>query len=94
VRETSQTLVPSFCWPAARGAGLDPATTKGYSVDSGLWKEIADQKSGWIAPHRLRYAASFKWLFSRQRDKEIAEARWAEFDLDQSHFEQPTSSAF
>jgi hypothetical protein len=26
--------------------------------------------------------------------KEIAEARWTEFDLDQSHSEQPTSSAF
>ena len=51
------------------GCGLDPATGKGYSTDSGLWKGIAHQKSGWIAPHRLRYAASFKWLFSRQTDK-------------------------
>jgi hypothetical protein len=32
--------------------------------------------------------------FRGRRTKEIAEARWTEFDLDQSHSEQPTSSAF
>jgi hypothetical protein len=51
------------------GRDFDLASGKGYSRDSGLWKAIAHQKSGWIAPHRLRYAASFKWLFSRQTDK-------------------------
>jgi hypothetical protein len=42
------------------GRGFDLAAGKGYSRDSELWKVIAHQKSGWIAPHRLRYAASFK----------------------------------
>jgi hypothetical protein len=32
--------------------------------------------------------------FRGRRTKETAEARWTEFDLDQSHSEQPTSSAF
>ena len=45
-----------FCWPAAaRGADLDPAPGKGYTIRSGLWKEIAHQESGWIAPQQRRY---------------------------------------
>ena len=42
------------------GCGLDPANGNSYIIDFGLRKSIAHQKSGWIAPHRLRYAASFK----------------------------------
>src|ERR1700733_14363329 len=33
----------------------DPANGKGYIMDSRLWKEIAHQKSGWIAPRQRRY---------------------------------------
>jgi hypothetical protein len=59
----------SFTFLPPTGARLRSGEWEDYSTDPGFWKEIAHQKSGWIAPHRLRDTASFKWLFSRQTDK-------------------------
>src|ERR1700733_2090592 len=73
---------------------LDPAAGKGYSIDSGLWKEIAHQKSGWSRRIDFDTRLPSSGYFRCRRTKEIAEARWTEFELHQSHSEQPTSSAF
>ena len=44
MRETSQALVPSFCWPAAPTARARSVEWERYSMDCGLPKEIARKK--------------------------------------------------
>jgi hypothetical protein len=95
VRETSQALVPSFCWPAA-ARGAAPIRRLGKLIaqilNYGKKLHIKNPAGSRRIDFDTRLPSS--GYFRGRRTKEIAEARWTEFDLDQSHSEQPTSDAF